>query len=164
MKREHTHEYTLWVVVMAVSLHVLEEYTLNFVGWAEVALRVNVSWEIFHLVNTALMFFGIACAMIGWRAPGLSLMMPAIIAINALFFHILLTLVQWRISPGTGTSIILFVPAAGWAYYGAYRDGVLTRRAVVVSVLGGLLVTFYLSILLMIRLQYGRQFIFTGHG
>jgi hypothetical protein len=164
MKREHTHEYTLWVVVMAVSLHVLEEYTLNFVGWAEVALHVNVSWEIFHLVNTALVFFGIACAMIGWRAPSLSLMMPAIIAINALFFHILLTVVQWRISPGTGTSILFFVPAATWAYYGAYRDGVLTRRAVIVSASGGLLITFYLTILLMIRLRYGRQFIFTGHG
>jgi hypothetical protein len=148
MKREytHTHEYTLWVVVMAVSLHALEEYTLNFVGWAEVALRVNISWEIFHLVNTALMFFAIACAMI------------------ALFFHILLTVVQWRISPGTGTSILLFIPAASWAYYGAYRDGVLTRRAVVVSVMGGVLVTVYLSILLMIRLRYGRQFIFPGHG
>lgn len=164
MKRAQTHEYTLWVVVMAISLHVLEEYTLNFVGWAEVALGVNVSWEIFHLVNTSLVFFAIACAMIGWRAPSLSLMMPAIIAINALFFHILLTVVQWRISPGTGTSILFFVPAATWAYYGAYRDGVLTRKAVIVSASGGLLITFYLTILLMIRLRYGRQFIFTGHG
>ena len=166
MKRDyaHTHEFTLWVVVMATSLHILEEYTLNFVGWAEVALRVSVSWEVFHLVNAALVFFAIACAMIGWRAPGLSLIMPAIIAINALFFHILLTVVQWRISPGTGTSIILFVPAASWAYYGAYRDGVLTRRAVIVSVLGGFLITLYLTILLMIRLHYGRQFLFPGHG
>jgi hypothetical protein len=100
MKREHTHEYILWVVVMAVSLHVLEEYTLNFCRLGRSALRVNVSWEIFHLVNTALMFFGIACAMIGWRAPGLSLtdardLSPSMPS----SFHILLTLVQWRISP-----------------------------------------------------------------
>src|ERR1043165_1958747 len=144
------HEYTLWVVLMAVSLHILEEYTLNFVGWAEVALGVSVSWEIFHLVNASLVVFGIAGAMVGWRVPGISLIMPAIVGINALF-HLSMTLLQWRISPGTGTSVLLFIPAVSWAYYGAYRDGVLTKRALFVSIGAGAAITFYLTILLMIR-------------
>jgi len=160
MKRE----YTLWIVVMAISLHILEEYALNFIGWSEIALGGNLSWEIFHLVNASLVIFAIAGAMIGWRVPELSLIMPAVIAINAIFCHILLTFVLWSISPGIFTGTLLFIPAASWAYYGAYRDGVLTRRAVVWSVLGGVLVTLYLSVLLMVRIKYGRQFIFPGHG
>lgn len=148
---------------MAICLHVLEEYTLNFVGWAEVALGANVTWEIFHLVNSSLLAFAVAGAMIGWRVPELSLIMPAMIGINALF-HISLTLVQWRISPGTGTAFLLFIPAATWAFYGAYRDGVLTRRALVVSVSAGVFITLYLTVLLIIRISYGRQFIFPGHG
>lgn len=158
MKRE----YTLWFVVMAICLHILEEYTLNFVGWAEVALGANVEWEVFHLVNASLLGFAIAGAMIGWRVPALSLIMPAMIGINALF-HISLTLIQWRISPGTGTSFLLFLPATTWAYYAAYRDGVLTRRAVLISVGAGIFITLYLTILLMIRVHYGKQFLYPLH-
>ena len=158
------HEYTLWVVVMAISLHILEEYGLNFIGWSEIGVGANLSWEIFHLVNASLIIFAIAGAMIGWRVPELSLIMPVAIAINAIFVHLLLTLVMWRFSPGIVTGTLLFIPAASWAFYGAYRDGVLTRRAVVVSVLGGVLITLYLAALLMVRIHYGPQFIFPGHG
>lgn len=161
--KKSNHEYTLWVVVMAVSLHVLEEYTLNFVGWAQVALKVDVSWEIFHLVNASLIVFGIAGAAIGWRAPSFSLIMPAIVGINALGFHIPLTIIQWRISPGTGTSLVFFVPVTIWTYYGAYRDGVLSRKTFLISAGAGLMITVYLTILLMIRLRYGPHFIFPGH-
>jgi hypothetical protein len=144
---------------MAISLHMVEEYALNYVGWSEWALHAPISWEIFHLVNGSLVVFAIAGAMIGWRVPELSLIMPAVIAINALF-HISMTLIQWRMSPGVCTAILLFIPAASGAFYGAYRDGVLTRRAVVLSVLGGVLVTMYLSALLVVRLIYGPQFIY----
>jgi hypothetical protein len=145
MKRE----YTLWLVVMAASLHILEEFTLNFVGWARVALGLTVSWEQFHLVNASLIVFGIAAAMIGWRVPEVSLMSPAMIAVNAVLFHIPLSLIQWRLSPGTVTSVVFFIPVSAWAYYGAYRDGVLTRRALLVSLGGGIFISVYLAALLL---------------
>ena len=153
------YEYSLWVVIMAISLHVLEEYGLNYAGWSEKALQAPISWEIFHLVNGSLIVFAIAGAMIGWRAPELSLIMPAVIALNALF-HLSMTLVQWRISPGVFTAVLLFFPASSFAYYGAYRDGVLTRRAVFLSLLGAFLVTTYLTGLLAVRLIYGPHFIY----
>jgi hypothetical protein len=148
------YEYTLWAVVMATALHVLEEYGLNFRAWAEVALGIRILWEEFHLVNGAVILFFVGCAMTGWRLPEVSLMAPALVGVNGLFFHLGLSLVQWRYSPGTATSVLLFIPVALWAYWGAHRDGVLTRRAVVVSLAGGTLVMCYPLVLLWVRNYY----------
>jgi hypothetical protein len=148
------HEHTLWVVLMVTALHVLEEYGLNFRAWAEVALGVRILWEEFHLVNAAVILFFVGCAMIGWRLPEVSLMAPALVGVNGLFFHLGLTLLQWRFSPGTATSVLLFIPVAVWAYWGAHRDGVLTRRALVVSLAGGTLVMCYPLVILLVRNYY----------
>lgn len=144
-------EDTLWVVVIVIALHVLEEYVLDFKGWIEVALGLNISWELFFVVNAAFLIFAIAGAMLGWRLPEVSLIMPALIGLNGLIFHVGLTIVQRRFSPGTITSALLFIPVASWTYYSAYRDGALTRRALIVSLLGGALVMFYPLILLLLR-------------
>lgn len=144
-------EDTLWVVVIVIALHVLEEYVLDFRGWIEVALGLRISWELFFLVNAAFLVFAIAGAMLGWRLPEVSLMMPALIGLNGLIFHVGLTLVQRRFSPGTITSALLFIPVAVWTYHSAYRDGALTRRALIVSLLGGTMAMFYPLILLLIR-------------
>jgi hypothetical protein len=50
--------------------------------------------------------------------------------------------------PGTITAVLLYLPVAAWAYYGAYLDGVLTPQVIVVSSLGGaLLMAFPVSML-----------------
>ena len=145
------HEDILWVVVIVMALHILEEYILDFRGWIEIALGLSISWELFFLVNAAFVIFAIAGAMIGWRWPEVSLMMPALIGVNGLFFHLGLTLIQRRFSPGAITSAILFVPVAVWSYYGAYRDGALSKRAIIVSLIGGTAAMFYPLMLLLIK-------------
>lgn len=67
--------------------------------------------------------------------------------INAVFFHLVPTATQKRFSPGLMTALFLFLPMAGWIYYGAYQDGVLTSRALVISSLGGVLVMAYPAVL-----------------
>jgi hypothetical protein len=144
-------EDTLWVVVIVIALHVVEEYVLDFRGWIQVSLGLSISWELFFLVNAAFVVFAVAGAMLGWRLPEVSLMMPALIGLNGLIFHLGLTLVQRRLSPGTITSALLFIPVALWTYHAAYRDGVLTKRVLLVSLLGGALAMFYPLILLLIK-------------
>jgi hypothetical protein len=144
-------EDTLWVVVIVIALHVVEEYVLDFRGWIEVALGLRISWELFFLVNAAYVVFAIAGAMLGWRLPEVSLMMPALIGLNGLLFHVGLTLVQRRFSPGTITSALLFIPVAVWTYVSAYRDGALTRRALIVSLAGGATAMFYPLLLLLLK-------------
>jgi hypothetical protein len=144
-------EDTLWVVVIVIALHVVEEYVLDFRGWIDVALGLRIGWELFFLVNAAYVVFAIAGAMLGWRLPEVSLMMPALIGLNGLLFHVGLTLVQRRFSPGTITSALLFIPVAVWTYVSAYRDGVLTRRALIVSLAGGAMAMVYPLLLLLLK-------------
>src|SRR5258708_2247618 len=98
------HEYLLWITLAAYSLHVLEEATLNWKNWATKALHLsNVEWAIFDIANMAVMFIAISAAMVGWKLPAYGLIIPALMLINGLFFHILPTLSQRTFSPGVIT-------------------------------------------------------------
>ena len=145
------HQHTLWVVVMVTALHILEEYGMNFRGWADAALGIQILWEEFHMVNGVILLFLIGGAMIGWRLPEVSLMSAALIGFNGLFFHLGLSVVTGSYSPGAVTGVVLFVPVAVWTYYGAHRDGVLTRKVLAVSLGGGILLQFYPLIVLFTR-------------
>ena len=130
--------WVLWLVVAAVGVHIIEEYTLNFDGWALRALGAPVSWQDFHLVNAGVIVYCVACAVVGWRWPAFALSSAALVMLNAAGFHIAFSLVLGLYSPGAVTSALLFLPAGAAAYRAAALDGVLTRRAVVWSVVIGL--------------------------
>lgn len=135
------HDYLLWLPLAAYAVHVLEEATLNWKEWAVKSLELkNVEWAIFDIANMAVMFIAIAAAMTGWKLPAFALIIPALMLINGLFFHILPTMIQRVYSPGVITATILFLPISIWVYYGAYQDQVLDLMTFVISlVLGGLL-------------------------
>ena len=138
------HEFTLWFVVMVLGLHFLEEFALDIRTWLEGVLAVPVTWEQCHLVNAAVTLMAIGGAVIGWRRPELSLIMPAIVIVNAFFFHLGFSIIWRSYSPGTLSALLLFVPAGAWAFIGAHRDGVLTNRAIYVSVAGAVFVHLWL--------------------
>jgi len=60
------------------------------------------------------------------------------IVANALFFHILPTIVQGRVAPGTYTAVLLYVPFSSWALIGAARAGV-ARTAIATALAAGTL-------------------------
>lgn len=138
------YEFTLWVVVMVLGLHFLEEFALDLRTWLEGVLRVPVTWEQCHLVNACVTLMAIGGTMIGWRRPEFSLIMPAIVIVNAIAFHLAFSIIWWSYSPGTLSALLLFVPAGLWCFVGASRDGVLTRRAIVVSVSAAVFVHLWL--------------------
>lgn len=143
------HEYLLWLTLAAYAAHVLEEGTLDWKTWAVRSLNLpNVEWAIFDMANIAVMFIAIAAAMVGWKLPIFALIIPALMLINGLFFHILPTLLQKTISPGVITAILLFIPISIWVYYGAYQDGKLDALTLIGSlILGGLLMAFPIILL-----------------
>ena len=55
---------------------------------------------------------------------------------NAIFFHILPTVVQGRASPGVYTATLLYLPFSSWALLGARRDGV-PGRAIAAAIVAG---------------------------
>ncbi|MCC7181234.1 MAG: HXXEE domain-containing protein [Acidobacteria bacterium] len=142
MRRQH--EFTLWVVVMALGLHFLEEFALDLRTWLEYVLGVSATWEQFHLINAVVTLIAIGGAVVGWRQPELSLVMPAVVIINAVAFHLGFSIIWWRYSPGTVSALLLFVPAGVWAFVGAHRDGVLTPRAVWVAVAAAVAIHLWL--------------------
>jgi hypothetical protein len=135
------HEYLLWLPLTAYAVHVLEEATLDWKKWAVHSLKLaNVEWAIFDIANAAVMFIAISAAMIGWNLPVFALIIPALMFINGLFFHILPTVKQRIFSPGVITATLLFMPISIWIYAAAYFDGVLTWSVGIGSfILGGLL-------------------------
>jgi hypothetical protein len=142
------HAYVLWVVVIAAALHVMEEHTLDWKSWAEVALHAPVTWADFYVTNAAMIVAGVAGAAIGWQRPEISLILPALFVVNALVFHIGISIVQRRYSPGTFTAVVLYLTVAVWAYASAHADGVLSASAIIWSAIGGVLMMAYPLVLL----------------
>ncbi len=124
---------------------------LDWLGWARFTFKLPFTPADFYVTNSLVVVAGVCTAMVGWRLPEVSLAFPALALINAVFFHIGPTVLRRRFSPGSITAVVLFVPVGAWAYVGAYFDGALTAKAVVVSALGGALLMAYPFVLFNIR-------------
>ena len=96
--------------------------------------------------------------MVGWRQPAVALIFPAFMLVNAILFHIAPVLATRIFSPGVITAVTLFLPIGGWAYYGAWRDGVLSTGTVIISgVIGFLLMMFPIVLQKTKRLPFFTQ-------
>lgn len=130
------HVFILWIATCAYALHIVEEFTFDWKNWATHVLRLPVSWSHFAVVNGVVIVLGVSCAEVGWQCPIYALGLPALMLINATFFHVLpFVTTRGRFSPGLGTALLLFYPIAAWSYWGAWKDGVLSA-----AVAGGSLV------------------------
>lgn len=154
------HDWVLWVLVAASAAHVVEEHAMGWQGWATgyIGARIGVhpTWTDFWATNALLIVYGVAAAMVGWRAPAFALSLPALCLVNAVFFHWLPTLEARRPNPGVFTATALYVPISIWAYVAASNDGVLCARALILSlVIGALAMGFALAALVLgARLGY----------
>lgn len=145
------HEIWLWVATAAYGLHALEEFMLDWKTWANKVLKLPVDWPIFYVVNALVIVLGIVAAVIGWRLPALSLTFPALMLINAVFFHILPFVVKKKYSPGLASAVVLFLPLGIWLFYGAEKDGVLSAMTVVGAFALGAALMAYPIILLKLK-------------
>jgi Protein of unknown function with HXXEE motif len=138
MPRHATNEWTLWVVAVSCALHVAEEYFTGWQRWAAETLGIGMPTTLFLLANAVLVVAALSLAGVGWKRPTLSLVIPAATLVNAIFFHILPTVLQRRVSPGFYTATLLYVPFSSWAFVGAWRDGI-PIRALAVAFTAGIL-------------------------
>lgn len=135
------HQWMLWILVAASAIHVLEAHALGWQGWASEALDkrfgLKPTWADFWVTNAALIVFGVAAAMVGWKAPAFSLSFAALALINAVGFHILPSLRAGHPNPGVFSAVLLYVPIGIWAYAAAGADDQLSFGIVVGSLLIG---------------------------
>lgn len=129
-----------WLCTLAYALHVLEEFAFDWKGWARAVLRLPVEWSTFYVTNAAVIVAGIVCAELAPQEPVLALALPALMLINAVFFHLLpFLLTRGRFSPGLFTAVTLFFPLGIAAFRRAHTAGLATVSGLCEAMALGLL-------------------------
>jgi hypothetical protein len=149
----------LWLATACYGVHILEEYQLNWRDWARAVIGLPVEWSDFYIVNALVIVLGIVAANLAAGSPGLALGFPALMLINATFFHVLPVLrARGRFSPGLFTAILLFYPVGLACYWRAAGDGALGAGTLVGSFFLGAALMASPVVLLKIKDQpYFRQ-------
>lgn len=149
----------MWLATACYGVHVLEEYQLNWRDWARAVIKLPVEWNDFYIVNALVIVLGVSAAELAAHAPGLALGFPAVMLINATFFHVWpIIRTGGRFSPGAITAVALFYPVGVACYWRAAADGVLTATTAIGSaVLGALLMACPVVLLLIKDKPYFRQ-------
>ncbi|TCH96620.1 HXXEE domain-containing protein [Roseococcus sp. SYP-B2431] len=113
----------LWLSTAAYAAHVIEEFTLDWRGWAQNVLGLPAEWPNFYVVNAVVAVLGAAAAMVAPNLPAVALAFPALMLINATFFHVLPAIrFGGRFSPGLISAVLLFYPL-GIACYAVAEVG-----------------------------------------
>lgn len=141
----------LWMLTVAYAAHILEEYTLDWRGWAQETSKLKLEWTEFFVANFAVIVLGISCSVVGFDCPVFSYMFVGLALANALFAHIGTTIVKRKFSPGAITSVFLFLPICAWAYYVANEKGLLTPSFLFITIGGGILIMSFPMILQILK-------------
>jgi uncharacterized protein with HXXEE motif len=120
-------EQLCWLATVAYGIHIFEEYLLNWRDWARSISGVSVTSGFFFGMNALVIVLGMTCAELADRLPTLALSFPALMLINATFFHVgALLWTRARFSPGLITALLLFYPMGIWCFKSGQDAGLLT--------------------------------------
>ncbi len=136
-------DYIFWLLIIAYSAHVMEEYILGWKEWVHDLSGFDPGWDEFFVVNAVVITSGIGFAMIGFKNLYISLMFPSLMLINAVFCHILPVIIKRRFSPGVLTSIFLFIPLSIFTFYEVYRQNFMTPGLIITASAGGAVIMIY---------------------
>ncbi|MCU4179096.1 HXXEE domain-containing protein [Bosea sp. BH3] len=141
-----------WLAMAAYALHIMEEFSFDWRGWARGVIKLPVEWTDFYVTNAIVIALGIAQAMLAPSLPLAPLIFASLMLINAVFFHVGPMLVtRGRFSPGVATAVILFLPVGISVWLRAAADGVLTLGTTLGAIVGGALIMAYPIVMLRLR-------------
>jgi hypothetical protein len=142
-----THSWVLWLGIIAVGLHVMEEYTEGWLVWAnrQVGPRFGIHFTQadFFFAAFLLIFYALAGAAIGWWAPAVSLAVPALFVVNAVFLHMIPSVRSDRLTPGTLSAVFIYLPVAAGMFWAAAEDDQLSFGTLVLAFLLGTALMYY---------------------
>ena len=148
----------MWLATACYALHILEEYQLNWRDWARAVIKLPVEWSDFYVLNALVVALGIIAANLAASSPALALGFPAVMLVNATFFHVLPTVqTRGRFSPGLITAVVLFYPFGIACYWRAAVDGVGAGALIGSLVLGAVLMACPIVLLKIKDRPYFRQ-------
>lgn len=142
----------IWISTMAYGVHMLEEFMLDWRDWARAVIGLPVEWHDFYVTNSLVVLLGIVCANLADTQPALALALPALMLINATFFHIApMVKTHGRYSPGVTTAVLLFYPIGIACFWRAISNGSVTTGGVVLSFVIGAALMASPIVLLRVR-------------
>lgn len=142
----------LWLATAAYGVHILEEYQLNWRDWARDALHLPAEWSDFYVVNALVIVLGAVAASLAATQPAIALSFPALMLINATFFHVMPFIrLRGRFSPGLITAVALFYPIGLICYRQAIAEGAIGVGGVALSILLGASMMAAPVVLLLIK-------------
>lgn len=142
----------MWLAVAAYGLHILEEYQLDWRNWARAVLKLPVEWPDFYVVNALVIVLGAIAAILVRTQPTIALSFPAVMLVNAVFFHISpYVRTGGRFSPGLVTAVVLFLPLGIACYWVALREHRADAGTIAISLAIGAVLMAAPVVLLMIR-------------
>ncbi len=149
----------IWLATGAYGVHAFEEFELDWRNWARAVIKLPVEWHDFYVVNFLVIVLGIVAAELAPAAPGVALAFPALMLINAVFFHIAPFFVtRGGFSPGLIMAVLLFLPIGTICYVVANDAGVLDTLNFIGSfVLAALLMAMPIALLHVKSRTYFRQ-------
>jgi hypothetical protein len=113
-----------WLALAAYALHILEEFMLDWRGWARAVIGLPVEWHDFYVTNAVVVVLGLVQAGLAPSLPLAPLVFAALMLINATFFHVLPVLrTGGRFSPGVATAVVFFYPVGLAVFAAAYTAG-----------------------------------------
>jgi hypothetical protein len=146
-----------WLLTVAYAGHILEEYILDWRSWAQEISKLKLEWSEFLVANFAVIVLGFACSFVGFSCPIFSYMFVGLAAVNGVFAHIGTTIIKRKFSPGTITSIVLFLPICAWAYIIAAEKNLLSTSFLLITVGGGTLIMMFPILLQLIKNKRGYE-------
>lgn len=148
-----------WLALAAYGIHILEEYELNWRDWARAVIGLPVEWSDFYVTNALVIVLGAVAAELAATVPLLALSFPALMLINASFFHVLPFLrTGGRFSPGLITALVLFYPIGIACYWRAAADHHLGAATLIGSLaIGAMLMASPVVLLKLKSRPYFRQ-------
>jgi hypothetical protein len=148
----------MWLATASYGVHILEEYQLNWRDWARNALTLPVEWSDFYVVNALVVVLGAVSAQLAATQPALALSFPALMLINATFFHVMPFIrFRGRFSPGLISALVLFYPVGIACYWRAISDGIGGAGIAISAALGVALMAAPVVLLLIKDRAYFRQ-------
>lgn len=140
-----------WLSMAAYTIHILEEFMLNWRDWARNILKLPVDWADFYVTNGVVIALGIAQAMMAAELPLAPLSFAALMIINTLFFHVAPVLVTRHFSPGVMSALLVMLPVGISFFWIAVREGHAGLGTCVAAFAIGALLMAYPVAMLRIR-------------
>ena len=132
----------VWLMPAAYFLHIIEEYVGGFPAWVTHDVHGSFNDAAFALNNVAFMLILLTLVYLNYRKSTLlrGILLVVFASANLFWdalFHLVMTPILNRYSPGLVTSMLLYYPICILVGIVITKDKILTPRRFLLALLGG---------------------------